>query len=577
MGTLKRRLFYPLYVLVSVMLIFLAIELVLTIIHSVTGDTRLGTLRDDEGLTEPEKHFGSVKIALFGGSSAAGVNSLRGFDDVLLYELSERYPDRNFFVKNYAIQGDTFHNSQAEIIKAVISQFDLILIYAGHNEAWNYWDGTGYFMPFDSDSGKKESQSWPATKRSGERSLLDFIYDDTQLMNLTRKINHRTVKPFLSNLLPMIYEEQQLTGPKRNELSGTLSSEQIAVMARDFKRDLEEIAGLASKYGTIVIFSSVPSNQNYQPSFSQHNPNLTSFELSEFDKHFDQGMAQYDQGSYSSAITLFMEAYRIDDEFAMLNHMIGKSYLKIGETRLGRDFLQQSVDHDKFIIRSPTAMRQVPAQVSVDYPDFYFVDTVETFYQLLDEGVNYDDLFADAMHPSFLGHIVISRNFLLQIGQLDLFLGEQMQEEFPLDTQEDIQSILEYYTQKLAVSEEEERWLYWKLSRHHAGIGGFGSGRNKHFDMARSYLEDYYATTNKSTNDTASYLLFSSLIEAKIGNTGEALVMGNQALDLAPEYIDEVLHGKWTPYGVIYRDRFADLGFVYLREQKAFALSESNN
>jgi len=93
---------YIVYLIVSVGGILLFMEFSLAIAHSVTKHHRLSTLKESSPDDVPEN---ALKIALFGGSSAAGAYSEVAMDLVLKSQLRKRYPGLEFFFKNGEDEG----------------------------------------------------------------------------------------------------------------------------------------------------------------------------------------------------------------------------------------------------------------------------------------------------------------------------------------------------------------------------------------------------------------------------------------------------------------------------------------
>ena len=103
---------------------------------------RFPILEVDDYPSHPENY---VKIAVFGESSAKGQGAERGPADVIRYHMQLQFPDRKFYLRNYARPGAFFHGYQAEMAKANMSRYDIIVLYAGHNEAHTILDVNGFF------------------------------------------------------------------------------------------------------------------------------------------------------------------------------------------------------------------------------------------------------------------------------------------------------------------------------------------------------------------------------------------------------------------------------------------------
>jgi len=70
------------------------------------------------------------KIAVFGGSSAAGYASAISFTDFI------KATKEDLIVHNYAEPGMAFSEFQSEILLRVMKYYDVLIVYAGHNEIW---------------------------------------------------------------------------------------------------------------------------------------------------------------------------------------------------------------------------------------------------------------------------------------------------------------------------------------------------------------------------------------------------------------------------------------------------------
>jgi hypothetical protein len=88
---------------------------------------------DDEKAFIDEIKSSKIKVAIFGGSSAAGFAAPVG----LARFLEEAAPDR-LVIHNYAEGGAPFVGFQEELAKIVMPYYDVIILYAGHNEVWSY-------------------------------------------------------------------------------------------------------------------------------------------------------------------------------------------------------------------------------------------------------------------------------------------------------------------------------------------------------------------------------------------------------------------------------------------------------
>ena len=184
------------------------------------------------------------------------------------------------------------------------------------------------------------------------------------------------------------------------EASRALPPGEMAKINLNYRQDLEELAELAAEKGKTIIVSSVPSNGDYKPLFSVHRPGMTEGELERFDHAYARGLALYQRSQFREALTYLLEAYDLDQHVAILNYMIGRSYLHLGDVGQGRSFVTRSIDDDGLPFRSLSSLRHISETVARGFDSVYFVDTVASFGRAMDAGISEEQLFSDFQHPS---------------------------------------------------------------------------------------------------------------------------------------------------------------------------------
>lgn len=121
------------------------LEVFLAFLHTKTGsayfenekevlrrnDIILDAFISNPDLYREELKSPKTKIAIFGGSSATGFAAPFGFGKFV-----EEAGKGRLIVHNYAEAGAPFVGFQAELLKMVMGHYDVIIIYAGHNEIW---------------------------------------------------------------------------------------------------------------------------------------------------------------------------------------------------------------------------------------------------------------------------------------------------------------------------------------------------------------------------------------------------------------------------------------------------------
>ena len=551
----------------SVTAIVVVAEISLTLAHKLTDRTELATYPLNAGaayLDNPEDYF---KVAIFGGSSAAGYNSERGFADIIRFELHSRYPRLKIFIKNYAQPGYPFHRHEAEALKAVIGFYDVFLIYAGHNEALNYLDDVGFFRTGDAKGGPSLRPIKVENSGGLGQSLVRFAKSNSRIYPITRKIREKYLNQLggAGNVRRRTYQYDRFN---EFELEKAVPEDVIASIPVVFDRDLREIAQKAVEQNKQVIISSVPVNETYPPFFSAYRPGITEQEIAEFQANYNRGLERFQRSEFDEALTFFATAGVIDGDVSILNHFIGQAYLAMGDGDTGQEFLRRSVDQDGLPVRSLRILSSVAETIGLENSNVYYVDNVGAFVESIDNGLDHEDLFADFQHPTMLGHIIIADNFLRAMAKLEpmnrLSTGKGTVEFSVADAD----AILEHYQRALGVTKKDKQQTAYLRARWHLGAADKAAYPEKHLQSAQENALRYYLLSEQTDSENAMSLLLRALVEGKRGNPELAVSMGNQAIQLAPFYVKEVLYGSG---GLPTRDywiyAFNDLGIQYSEKE----------
>lgn len=569
---MKKAIIFAAYLVVAVLSILAVIEGGLAIGSRITDHNRLENLIESQNLPDPDSFEGSIKIAIFGGSSAAGVNSVRGFEDILRYEFSFNYPSMEIYIANYALQGATFHRGQAEIAKAVIDKYDLLIIYAGHNEAWNYWNDTGYFRHPDLKSQKRITPSSEVVAGLRPLNLQQFLRANSRIVNISNKLHNKHVKPLIDDIFQTGKEYSRTWDAF--ELERSVPPDDIIAISKNFRDDLIELSHLATKYNTSIIVSSVPSDESFKPTFSSHRLGITEEDLDAFYKFYQSGVQEFDDQRYQSAIQLLLKAYQIDNQVAVLHYYLGMCHLKLGHYQDARFFFRKNVDFDGVLDRGFSSLRDMIQLTSEEHSNLIYVDIVDKFDRLLGQEVSYEDLFTDRVHPSLLGHILIADSFLEALDRTTVFDTEERPERRSFVDLYTIGQREAYYKYVLGVTGEEERFNFWRITSWHLSLAENFYHRDDSLNAAEEYLNkfnDAFGSYRSSPENKAFYLIITSIIEANRGNVEQAVILANQAVREHTDQVLDLLNGVGRPYdGEKYQERFAEKGIGFSFENLQF-------
>lgn len=597
-----KQLRFALYSVIPLCLLVVTAELLLFIGHSLTKrpelDVFLETERPEPGPCEsnPEE---CVKIALFGGSSAAGYNAIRGVDRIIEYELSKRHPEKKFLVRNFALYRHPFHRYQAELVKANIDKYDFFLVLTGHNETANYLDDSGYFR----------TDSYKDTKFRGlaplhvyfpdlrfpspygkTRGLKKFLESNSRIYAIGKKFHSK----YLRDRIRRVEYDGSLARRMYNFRRHSLFEPDKAVpplemkkVNENFRKDLEQIASLAEERGKYVIVASVAYWDPLPPFYSVHRADLSEVELKSFEATWESGMERFESRRHEEALRFFRAAREIDDEAAIVDFMIGRSYSELGDEKEARRHLRSSHNKDGLQLLGPTAeLRNIAETAALASDRLYHIDTFDSFHKALDKGVLYEELFADCAHPGFLGHILMAEDFLCVMEKLPPFDGSHP-ETTCLDLEStDFRALRARHAKELEVSNREEAIAAYMSARLHFGMAGFTTNNLPLLDEAEKSIDKFLEICNETgewkiggksrvssrEDATALTLLYRSLIESNRGDRPAGLGLANRALAASPEFIAAGLFEQGFGFAKRWIDELKDVGILYDEDLNSFKL-----
>jgi tetratricopeptide (TPR) repeat protein len=538
-----RTWLYAAYLVVSSAALLVLLELGLWGLDSITGGTFPVLVRSDY----PSNPDDYIKIAIFGESAAQAYGAEKGFEAVLGYDLPKCYPNRKFYIRNYAHAGFTFHGHQAEIAKANMPRYDILLIYAGHNEHHVYLDRIGYFR-------KPEFKHFRTVRTTpgDDLSLLGRILDyHSRIYALIVRYKQEKLDAAIEKaggsearqLFPEFAGEGVLPPGERQKIDGR------------FRQDLEELARLAEKYGKQVIIMSVPSNESWKPMFSVLSKALPEDKLKAWRHEYFEGLSLYREGKYAQALAHCQNALAIDRGVAILNYLTGMTYRALGNAGESKRFLRLAIDTDGLPIRAPGSLFTIAKSVADNSLNVHYCDMNAIFEKLVDRGSGWEELFVDIQHPTLAGHVVIALGFLGKIAEL-----EPLKNPGDLISQVDFDTVslgdlLWLYRKQLAISPTDDQTAAEQRISWFYGTSNMSAYPEEFFEQAERELALYHKKYEGSSEAEAYYARVVAMFQAKkdwrveahnnmantlanAGKTDEAIEHYQQALRLKPDYAE---------------------------------------
>jgi len=349
----------------------------------------------------------TYRIFVFGGSAAEGdPEPSYGFSRILQVMLQDQYPQVDFEVINL---GMTAINSHVvyQIAKDIVPhKGDLFIIFLGNNEVVGPFGAGTVFSPFSPNLSFIRATVFIKSTRVGQSigKLIDLMKGG-QLTNE----NWGGMEMFLQNQL-------------RADDPG------LEQVYQHFRSNLEDILQRAKKNGTQTILSTVAVNlRDNAPFASLHHPDLNNGKKEKWETHYQSGIQQETQGNYDQAIEHYLEAAKIDDQFADLQYRLGQSFWALGKFEEARTRYLLARDWDALRFRADTKINHIIRSLGENRSGegIHVLDADRLISENSLHGVPGNDLFYEHAHMNFKGNYLIASQLLRQI---EAILPTELQE-----------------------------------------------------------------------------------------------------------------------------------------------------
>ena len=416
-----KTLLFSFTITIFIIIIF---ELFFLVAHSLTNLKLFENLHETEQRNRITPSFLSTlkrdidsnktKIAIFGGSSASGFASPVYFEKLLRHSLGTDY-----IIHNYAAPGEPFVNFQAEILKLVMSEYDILIVYAGHNEIWSslYTKSKisnkiielpdGSFVN-GADAFAKRDNRLSKISRAMQKNVMIPNFNDlierSRLANLARRIILKGIQPINNGAKPnnelQFYEEKTLIDK--------FAKNRIVL---DFKKELEIISSNLKPKQKFII-STVMANDLYPPiSDSVTNSDTLLLEANKIAK---SEYAKLVEGKSISKHMVGQLPEGAHKSFLLGIKCIQESSKQSSETNIScRKLLITARQKDAQPLRILVEANKMIGSFDTSGSEVIILD-VAKLSETSSNNISLLDLFVDFQHPSTLGHMHIS-NMLTRI------------------------------------------------------------------------------------------------------------------------------------------------------------------
>ena len=337
-----------------------------------------------------QKPAATYRIFVLGESAAMGdPDSAYGFSRYLEVMLRERFPVMKFEVVN---TGSVAINSHVllPIAEGLAGQHpDLFIIYSGYNEVVGpYGPGTvltsaGMSIPF------VRSSIYFHTTRIGQLV--------TRLG--TQKRDWRGMELFLDKQVPA-------------------TSPLMAQAYANFERNLRDTIVVGQQAGARVIVATVATNlRDCAPFASQHKNGLKEEDLASWNELVQQGNNLEIAGSHADAVTKYVAALKIDDQYAELEFRIARSLWSVGEYKSAQEHFQRARDLDTLRFRADSHINEINRRVAASVPGATLVDAEAILSGASRDGITGSDFIYEHVHLTPEGNYLLARAMFVEIAK----------------------------------------------------------------------------------------------------------------------------------------------------------------
>lgn len=343
-----------------------------------------------------DKPKGVLRIFILGGSAAQGIpDPAYSFGRILDVMLQIRYPNMKFEILPLAMTAIN-SNVVVEIAKDCTKyEPDLFIVYLGNNEVVG---------PY------------------GPGTMLTPIISNRSLLHLTIKLKATKISQMITqgleklNILKSPYKKWKgMEMFLQNKVQ--LNDPRLKVTYQNFRDNLEELNQISYKNGIKIIYSTVVSNlKDCAPFNSVHRANLKSSDRQKWDELYSSGSALEEDGKYSEAITKYLEAAKIDSQYANLQYKLGRCYWRSGNFKeAGKSYIQ-AMEYDCNRFRADKRINEIIRSAAKEIPGTTFLaDALSEIEKRSPHGIPGNEFLYEHVHLNFKGNYLVAKTILNQL------------------------------------------------------------------------------------------------------------------------------------------------------------------
>jgi tetratricopeptide (TPR) repeat protein len=338
----------------------------------------------------------TYRIFVIGSSAAAGYPApAYGFSRILEVMLKAKYPEKNFEIVNTATTAINSNVDLPILEEAAKHQPDLFIIYDGHNEVLGPFGPETVFVPYSRSLTAIRSTIFVKSTKIGQ------LLNNFRLLVTKEKVplEWRGMEMVIGNRLP------------RND-------PRLQVVYSHFQSNLTDMCQAANRSGAKMILATLGTNlKDSAPFASVHRGNLPEEQRRQWEQLYQRGVDAELEKKYAEARDSYLDAARIDDQFADLQFRLARSYLSLQDYPSALQHYVDARDDDALRFRADSQINQVIRDVAASQQanGVALVDMEKFIPTRAAQGVPGADLFYDHVHFNFSGNYLLAEKIGEQI------------------------------------------------------------------------------------------------------------------------------------------------------------------
>jgi hypothetical protein len=325
-----------------------------------------------------------LRLVVIGESSARGYpyQPRLSVGQIVAWSLQNALPERQVELEILAAGGATLQQMQ-QALTGLRYPPDILIVYCGHNEFWT---------------------RYPATR----------------VVNLDRIDVEALLR--VSSVLRILLEgrdRNRVDGPQTAPAERRLIDQPAYTPAEyqqclsDFQHRLTAIVADCTRQGTLPILIIPPANDaGYEPNRSVLPPSLSDSQRMAFEQRFLAACSA--ESDPPRAIAQYQTLLEEQPGFAESHYRLGRLLLDHGDRDAANTQFVLARDNDAYAIRCPTPFHNVYREVAAS-SGALLIDGPAVLRAVNPHGVLDYNLFHDAHHPTFRGHVALAEALLRKL------------------------------------------------------------------------------------------------------------------------------------------------------------------